>query len=133
MSDLADNTAQVTHQPNDDDSNSTPDLVVIQRAQQYIGPLPHLKCLLNMGKLSRIFMNGFFKRFEEEGTHRAAMAKEMWAFQHRGQWMALSMGLFALACYNDDDNDDHFCQYGSILSQQITRWYYILRWCYLFP
>ena len=32
----------------------------------------------------------------EERAHRAAMEREAWAFQRRGQWMGLTIGLVAL-------------------------------------
>ncbi|MEO5339547.1 MAG: DUF2335 domain-containing protein [Magnetococcus sp. MYC-9] len=98
MSDPTDNVAQVVPQPDDGGANLNPNLVVLQRAQQYVGPIPPPQMLAEYGKIVPDFPERIVKRFEEEGAHRAAMEKEMWAFQRRGQWMALSMGLFALAC-----------------------------------
>ncbi|MBF0215121.1 MAG: hypothetical protein HQM00_16435 [Magnetococcales bacterium] len=43
------------------------------------------------------FPERIVRRFEEEGAHRALMEKEAWAFQRRGQWMALSIGVIAMS------------------------------------
>lgn len=96
MSDPIGDTAQVIHQPNDDGANVNPNLVVLQHAQQYMGPIPPPQMLFEYGKIVPDFPERIVRRFEEEGTHRAAMEREAWAFQCRGQWMALSIGISAL-------------------------------------
>ncbi|MEO5349856.1 MAG: DUF2335 domain-containing protein [Magnetococcus sp. YQC-3] len=98
MSDLASDTPQVIPQPSDDGSDSMQNPVVFRQVQQYIGPIPPPQMLVEYGKIVPDSPERIFKRFEEESLHRAAMESEMWAFHRRGQWMALSMGLFALAC-----------------------------------
>ncbi|MBF0136095.1 MAG: DUF2335 domain-containing protein [Magnetococcales bacterium] len=75
--------------------NTNPSLLLLRRAQ-YIGPIPPPQMLAEYEKIVPDFPERILKRFEEEGNHRAAMEREAWAFHRRGQWMALSVGIFAM-------------------------------------
>lgn len=91
MSDPIIDPTSVAHQPDEGVTN----LLLLQRAQ-YTGPIPPPQMLTEYGKIVPDFPERIIKRFEEEGNHRARMEQEAWAFQRRGQWMALSVAIFAM-------------------------------------